>query len=262
MEINKLYNQNCLTTMRLMPEGFIDLTVTSPPYDALRDYKGFKFPFKHIARQLYRVTTEGGVVVWVVADQTINGSESGTSFRQALFFMECGFRLHDTMIFKKSNFVPLTHNRYEQCFEYMFILSKGKPKAVNLLKEKTSQPGYISKLDSHKEDTSGNYAMRKRKNKYVTGEFKIRPNLFEYACGNQESSFHVAPFPDDLAAEQIFSWSNEGDLVYDPFAGSGTTIKMAHQYKRNWIASEISEEYCNSINKRLIPYLTQKTIFD
>lgn len=261
MELNKVYNENCLSTMQRMSSCFVDLTVTSPPYDSLRDYKGFKFPFKHIARSLFRVIKEGGVLVWVVSDQTINGSETGTSFRQALFFMECGFRLHDTMIFKKSNFVPLTHNRYEQCFEYMFVFSKGKPKSVHLLKEKSSQPGCVLKLNNHKEDSSGNYAMRKRNNKYTTGEFKIRPNMFEYATRNQEASFHVAPFPDELAAEQICSWSNEDDIVYDPFAGSGTTLKMAHIYKRLWIGSEMSSEYVSGINKRLKPYLDQQILF-
>lgn len=247
--------------MKQMPDCFIDLTVTSPPYDGLRDYKGFKFPFKHIARHLYRVTKQGGVLVWVVADQTVNGSETGTSFRQALFFMECGFRLHDTMIYKKSNFVPLTHNRYEQCFEYMFVFSKGKPKTVNHLKDKSKTAGDITKTESHKTESSGNYAMRKRKHKYVTSDYKIRPNIFEYATGNEEAHFHVAPFPELLAAEQIHTWSNEGELVYDPFAGSGTTIKMAHAYKRNWIASEMSSEYCEGINKRMEPYLNQTSLF-
>lgn len=261
MEINKLYQENCLITMNGMPGNFIDLTVASPPYDKARNYKGYKFPFKHIARHLYRVTKEGGIVVWVVNDQTVNGSETGTSFKQALFFMECGFRLHDTMIFKKLNFVPLTHNRYEQSFEYMFVFSKGKPKTVNLLKEKSVSSGSTSKTDYHKIDSSGNYAMRKRKHKYTTNDLKIRPNIFEYATGDQESSFHVAPFPEKLASEHIITWSNEGDLIYDPFSGSGTTLKMAHIYKRNWLGSEMSKEYAEGIKKRMEPYILQKRLF-
>jgi hypothetical protein len=144
MEINKIYNENGLHTMQRMPDNYIDLTVTSPPYDNLRVYNGFKFPFRHIARQLYRVTKWGGVVVWVVADATINGSETGTSFSQALFFKEVGFRLHDTMIYAKENPIPLTHNRYEQQFEYKFVFSKGKPKTFNPLKERCLTNGHYN----------------------------------------------------------------------------------------------------------------------
>ena len=133
MEVNKIYQENCLDTMARMPDGFVDLSITSPPYDNLRSYKGFEFPFEDIAKELYRVTKQGGVVVWVVGDATIKGSETGTSFKQALYFKEIGFNLHDTMIYRKSNRPPLNHSRYEQEFEYMFIFSKGKPKCVNLI---------------------------------------------------------------------------------------------------------------------------------
>ena len=262
MEINKIYNENCLETMKRMDDCFIDLTVTSPPYDGLRDYNGYSFPFEDIAKELFRVTKDGGIVVWNVSDSTIKGSESLTSFKQAIFFVEvCGFRLHDTMIFEKKNFVPLTHNRYEQCFEYMFVLSKGRPKTTNLIKEKSVSFGSNSNTKNHKEDSSGGYAMRKRDHIYKTSEEKIRKNIFAYATGNRESGKHVAPFPQKLAAEHIISWSNKKDLVYDCFMGSGTTAKMAHIYKRNWIGSEISKEYTDLSNKRLKPYLTQTTLF-
>jgi len=261
MEINKIWNENCLDTMAKMPDNFIDLTVTSPPYDNLRDYKGYSFDFESIAKELFRVTKKGGVVVWVVGDATINGSETGTSFKQALFFMECGFNLHDTMIYQKKNFVPLTHNRYEQCFEYMFILSKGKPKTTTLIKDNSKSIGLSNKTDGHKTDSSGSYAMRKRKYTYITNDKKIRINIFSYSTGNIESGLHIAPFPEDLARDHIYSWTKENDLVYDPFMGSGTTAKMAHIYKRNWIGSEISKEYCELAEKRLKPYLTQPTLF-
>ena len=126
-----LFNESNLDTMKRMPDNFIDLTVTSPPYDGLRTYNGYSFPFENIAKELYRITKDGGVVVWVVGDATVKGSESGTSFRQALYFKEIGFNLHDTMMYRKINYIPLTHNRYEQEFEYMFIFSKGKPKTFN-----------------------------------------------------------------------------------------------------------------------------------
>ena len=127
MEVNKIYNENCLDTMTKMPDNFVDLTVTSPPYDSLRVYNGYSFDFEAVAKELFRVTKQGGIVVWVVADATTKGSETGTSFRHALFFKEIGFNLHDTMIYAKNSYMPLTHNRYEQAWEYMFVLSKGRP---------------------------------------------------------------------------------------------------------------------------------------
>ena len=141
MELNKIYNENCLETMAKMPDNFIDLTVTSPPYDNLRNYNGYDFDFESIAKELFRVTKQGGVVVWVVGDATINGSETGTSFKQALYFKEIGFNLHDTMIYRKLNPIPLTHNRYEQAFEYMFVFSKGKPKTTNIIKDRKNNWG-------------------------------------------------------------------------------------------------------------------------
>ena len=143
MEINKIYTENCLETMARMPNGFLDLTVTSPPYDNLRSYNGYIFDFEAVAKELFRVTKTGSVVVWVVGDATIKGSETGTSFRQALFFMECGFNLHDTMIWEKTNPIPLTHNRYEQHFEYMFVFSKGSPKTFNPIKIPCATKGQI-----------------------------------------------------------------------------------------------------------------------
>src|SRR5690606_22216072 len=134
MKINEIYNENCLNTMAKMPDNFIDLTVTSPPYDDLRTYNGFELDWQNLITELYRTTKQGGVVVWVVGDATQKGSETGTSFKQALFAMECGFNLHDTMIYQKST-PPLTHNRYEQNFEYMFVWSKGNPNTFNGLRE-------------------------------------------------------------------------------------------------------------------------------
>jgi len=145
LEINKCYNENCLDTMKKMPDSFIDLTVTSPPYDNLRTYNGYSFDFEAVAKELYRVTKQGGVVVWVVGDATIKGSETGTSFRQALFFKEIGFNLHDTMIYHKTN-APLTHPRYEQEFEYMFIFSKGRVNTFNGIKDKKNI-SFLEKLE-------------------------------------------------------------------------------------------------------------------
>ena len=105
MKLNTIFNEDCLNTMRAMPDGVIDLVITSPPYDDLRNYKGYSFDFESIAKELFRVVKEGGVVVWVVGDATVDGSETGTSFRQALFFKEVGFNLHDTMIYMKNKII-------------------------------------------------------------------------------------------------------------------------------------------------------------
>lgn len=249
MTHNTIHNENCLETMRRMPDGFIDLTVTSPPYDNLREYKGYTFPFEDIARELFRVTKEGGVVVWVVGDATINGSETGTSFRQALFFMECGFRLHDTMIYQKNSSAYPSNDkssRYTQIFEYMFVLSKGNPKTVNLICDKRNKWAGHSSFD-------GKVACVK--------DFSPRENIWKYTTSFNDSTEHPAVFPEQLAADHIYSWSNEGDIVYDCFAGSGTTAKMAHLMKRKWILSEISREYCELSRKRLEPYLKQLMAF-
>jgi len=251
--LNKVHNENCLETMVKMPDNFIDLTLTSPPYDGLRTYNGYSFDFESIAKELYRVTKKGGVLVWVVGDSTLKGSESGTSFRQALFFKEIGFNLHDTMIYQKINYVPLTHNRYEQSFEYMFILSKGKPKTFNPIRIPCKHAGKVEKYGLERRQNHGaNHAMRL----YGETEFKatkadkIAPNIFPYSVGKEKTG-HPAPFPEKLAQDHILTWSNEGDIIYDCFAGSGTTSKVSIINNRKWLASEVSEDYCDLINNRV-----------
>lgn len=268
MEINKIYCESNLVTMSRMPNEFVDLTVTSPPYDGLREYNGYSFPFEQIAKELFRVTKKGGVVVWVVSDQTINGSESGTSFRQALFFMGCGFKLHDTMIYKK-NTMPLNHNRYEQDFEYMFIFSKGKPKTFNPILINSKWFGIDGDREGQKFEMHRVKGKRKRsgKNRTNVKPKKIKGNIWEYNVGSGHSTpdeiafKHPAIFPEQLANDHIISWSNEGDLVFDPFCGSGTTPKIAHIQKRKWIASEISPEYVKISETRISKYINQLTIF-
>lgn len=263
MDTNKIYNENCLDTMKRMPDNFIDLTVTSPPYDNLREYKGYSFDFETIAKELYRVTKVGGVVVWVVGDATVNGSETGTSFRQALFFKECGFNLHDTMIYQKANPMPLNHNRLDQCFEFIFCLSKGKPAKFNPIFNRCISVGNIkNRSQETKSAIDKNSASRKRNENTIVKDKRYKTNILKYSVGiESESGMHPAIFPEELAKEQIYLWSNEGDLVYDPFTGSGTTLKMAHLQKRKWIGSEISSEYTELANKRIAPYLTVQQLF-
>ena len=246
MEINKIYNENCLDTMARMPDNFIDLTVTSPPYDNLRTYNGYSFDFESIAKELFRVTKQGGVVVWVVGDATINFSESMSSFKQAIYFNSIGLNLLDTMIYYKQNYAPAypTLRRYANQFEYMFVFCKGKPNTFNpIQKEKVRNKE--EKVAYRQKDGS-----LKRKTKEKGRETKDASNVWEFAVGGNLTG-HPAIFPEQLANDHILSWSNEGDLVYDCFMGSGTTAKMALVNKRNYIGSEISREYCEIAENRV-----------
>lgn len=240
-------NGDSAEVLKQIQDGSIDLTVTSPPYDSLRTYNGYSFDFERIAQELYRVTKPGGVVVWIVSDATVKGSETGSSFRQALFFKECGFNLHDTMIYASEK-PPLTHNRYEQKFEFMFVLSKGKPKTFNGLTEPARQAGLVSRTRTFRQ-TGESLSALNEQTKPVAAE-KLRGNIWTYATGKNSSTTdtcafkHPAIFPEALVRDHVLSWSKEGETVLDPFVGSGTTGKIAIQEARRFIGIEISEEYC------------------
>jgi len=242
---------NCADILKDLDDGIVDMVLTSPPYDNLRKYNSYVFDFNRIASELYRVVADGGVVVWVVGDATHNGSETGTSFKQALGFMDIGFNLHDTMIFQKINPIPLTHNRYEQAFEYMFILSKGKPKTFNPITE----PCKTSGAYTHRRNTGRveEAATRNRDEVTVTNETKYKDNVWSYVLGSRkgETGNHPAAFPEELARDHIISWSNPADLVLDPMCGSGTTAKVCKQLGRRYIAIDISDKYCRITRKRL-----------
>ena len=249
--INTVITGDCLEVMKDIPDNSIDLVVTSPPYDNLRAYKGYVFDFSNIAKELYRVTKQGGVLVWVVGDATVDGSETGTSFRQALYFKQMGFNLHDTMIFKKANPIPLTHNRYEQAFEYMFVFSKDRPKTFNPICDRTLTSGsYTHRRNTGrvKEASTGN-----REETTVTKETKYKINIWEYVLGSVagETGHHPAPFSEKLAEDHIVSWSNPNDIVMDIFSGSGTTCKMARKNERRYIGIDVSEEYNQIAKERL-----------
>jgi len=247
LELNKIYNMDCLEGMKLLDDKSIDLTVTSPPYDNLRTYNGFTFDFEGIAKELYRVTKQGGVVVWVVGDATINGSETGTSFKQALYFKEIGFNLHDTMIWQKTNPMPkIKTKRYFDVFEYMFVFSKGTPKTFNpiLVDCKFGGKQYTSTCKN-----IGGENGRTKKD-FTLNNQRFKNNIWEIAIAQNKTS-HTAVFPEAIANDHIISWSNKGDTVLDPFMGSGTTGKMAYQNNRNYIGFEISSEYCDIANKRI-----------
>lgn len=256
--LNKIHNLDCENGLKMLQENSIDLTVTSPPYDNLRTYKGYieKWTFekfKKIAKELYRVTKQGGVVVWVVGDGTIKASETGTSFRQALYFMEVGFKLHDTMIYEKNNPVPQADKtRYTQSFEYMFVFVKGKISTVNRLVEPCLHTGKVhygkNKLNEENCDRKIDRAVK---------QYKPLRNIWRYNVGNNQSAKNKvacgvpAIFPEQLAKDHILTWSNEGDVVLDPFTGSGTTAAVCQMLNRNYIGFEICEEYCQIAKQRL-----------
>lgn len=251
----KIVQGDCLELMKTLDDCCIDLTVTSPPYDNLRTYNGnisqWSFDkFKEIAKELYRITKDNGVVVWVVGDATINGSETGTSFKQALWFKECGFNLHDTMIYQKPP-VPFDPkcNRYWQCFEYMFVFSKGKPNC-NYIKEPCKMAGKQKIGDYGQKRVDGtNRKDRCNSNRIIKNE-KVKSNIWFFTHGKRVHG-HPAQFPEQLANDHIISWSNEGDTVFDPFLGSGTTGKMAILNNRNFIGFEIDKDYFNIAKERL-----------
>jgi DNA modification methylase len=234
--------------LKFFTSDSVDLVVTSPPYDNLRNYNGYTFKYQAVARELFNVMKPGGVVVWVVGDATINGSETGNSFRQALYFMECGFRLHDTMIYRKDNFIPLTHKRYEQEFEYMFCFSKGAPKTFNPIMIETRTNGAQNLQRKGYGFKEG--AFRRRDEVVAIKETKQHGNIFSYSCGASGVN-HPAVFSEDLARDQILSWSNPNDLVLDPFSGSGTVAKVSKEYGRHYIGIEISDEYCIASRRRI-----------
>ena len=257
MKTNIIYNEDCLSTMKRFPDSSIDLVVTSPPYDDLRIYNGFSFDFVSVAKELYRITKKGGVIVWVVGDTMKNGNKSLTSYRQCLYFQALGFNVYDVMIYQKAGGSPPHRNRYNSCFEYMFVLSKGKPKSINLLKDRINKnAGQYNYTQVKRREPDGTIGQRKAKPRTIVPLTSVRQNIWYYAAGfnngtKDKIAFnHPAIFPERLAADHIHSWSNEGDIIYDPFAGSGTTIKMALQDNRLAIGSEISSEYCEIIKIR------------
>ena len=250
----KLHLGDCVEVLAGMPENSIDLTVTSPPYDSIRDYKGYSFNFQETAMELFRVTRAGGVVVWVIGDQSKDGNETGTSFRHALYFKEIGFNLFDTMIYLKPPRGAIgSVKSYWQSFEYMFVFSVGEPKTINLLRDRPN-----------KEIRSGDTGTtRKRdgalvnKNRSGYDMFGKRTNVWEYHTGKGHSTkdevafSHPAIFPEKLAEDHILSWSDKGDTVLDPFMGSGTTGKMAVIHQREFIGIEISPEYMEIAKERV-----------
>lgn len=264
----KLIKGDCLEKMdELIEKGIkIDLTITSPPYDDLRSYNNslkWNFDiFKKVADRLYDITTNGGIVVWIVGDKTKNGSETGTSFEQALYFKEIGFNIHDIMIYS-SDKPPLSHNRYEQKFEYMFILSKGKPKTFNPIMEECKYAGTNKRARTFRHTGE---ELEETHNKGNVKDEKIKGNIWFYSTGYNKSTKdkiafkHPAIFPEQLVQDHILTWSNEGDLILDCFMGSNTTGKIALKNNRRFIGIEKVDEYFDISKERVNIYIKENNL--
>ncbi len=255
LPIDQLFCEDCRDTLERLPPDCIDLVVTSPPYADMRAYHGYSIDLPGIISGLWKVVKPGGVVVWITADKTVQGDETGDSLRQALAFKEQGFQLWDTMIFEKEVRGATGNNRgYWQVWDYMFVFSKGAPKTINLLMDRPN-----------KEARKGDRGTKRLSN----GELKSiqrggysaygrRTNIWKYKVGKGHSTKdaiafqHPAIFPEALARDHILSWSNAGDVVYDPFMGSGTVAKMAKLAGRHYLGSEVSAAYCAIARERVV----------
>ena len=268
--IDQIFEGSVPAILHEFPENAVDLTVTSPPYDHLRGYDHQpEWDFQGTAVELFRITKPGGVVVWVVGDATVHGSETGSTFRQALFFMDVGFRLHDTMIYHKTNPTPLNHNRYEQSFEYMLVLSKGRPATFTPIRVPVEKVRPVQKDVHHQRNhLHGTYNLRGNSRRGGNAT-KIKGNIWSYSVGkwvstkDEEAFAHPAIFPEGLASDHILSWSRPGELVLDPFCGSGTTCKMAMLLDRHFIGIDISAKYVAFAQQRIErarAYMAQKCL--
>jgi len=265
LELDKIYNMDCIEGMKQIDDDGIDLVITSPPYDSLREYNGYNFNFIKTALELYRVIKTGGILVWIIGDSVKDGSETLTSFKHALIFKEIGFNLHDTMIYEKNAFPFPDKTRYSQVFEYMFILSKGFPKTTNIKQIPTKLSNRIKNKTSCYRTPNGNT----KPMKYETGKgLRNKKNVWCYEVGymkttkDKDAYKHPAMFPEKLVKDHLLSWSNEEDIVLDPFLGSGTSCLTAWKYNRHFIGFEINPEYYDLSMKRLSKVKNQKRLIN
>lgn len=251
----KLLQGDCSELMKDIPDKYVDMILTSPPYDDIKNYNNslnWNFEiFKRVADRCYSILKDGGVIIWVVADKTNNGSESLNSFKQAIYFKDIGFNLHDTMIYRKLNYTPLTHRRYEQEFEYIFCFTKGKPKTFNPIKIPCKWAGTETwgKSSFYKTNDDNLTQIPKK----IIDDKKIKGNIFEYRTGSTKTGKfkHPAMFPLELAEDMINSWSNEENIILDMFMGSGTTGVACKNLNRDFIGMELDDKYFNIAKERI-----------
>lgn len=247
-----LHLGDCLEVMRTLADNSVDACVTSPPYDSLREYNGApKLEFIPIAREIFRVIKQGGVVVWIVADQTINGNETASSFAQAIEFKKIGFRLHDTMIWDKGISPFQDRNRYINSFEYMFVFSKGSPKTANIIRDRKNKYfGFKIHGTARQKNGKTKELSEIQKSKTVK-EYGSRLNIWKVTPEKNNRTGHPAVFPQILAEDHIKTWTNSKEVILDPFMGSGTTGIAAKKLDRDFIGIEISTEYFEIAKKRI-----------
>lgn len=255
-----IVNDDCLNHLPTMEKKSVDITVTSPPYDSLRNYEDSLDWGQHIwepvIEQLYRVTKKGGVVVWIVSDGTEKGSRTGTSFKQALHAKECGFNLHDTMIWQKTSYVPYYPKvkRYDPSFEYMFIFSKGQPKTFNPIKDRPKAKRTKDRGKTKQKFSKGDGTKQYKENTDNGSDFVKRTSIWTQNTVRKKSKGHPAVFPKKLVLDHLETWSEPGDLVLDPFMGSGTTGLVALDSGRDFIGIEKVTEYYESAFSEFADY--------
>lgn len=248
----KLLNGDCIKVLDTIPECSVDLIVTSPPYDDLREYNSV-IDYDALIPKLYKVLKDGGVVVWNVNDRVKDGTKTLSSFKQALMFKEKGFLVNDVMIWEKTNPIPqVKQPRYDQCFEYMFIFSKGRPKTFNPIMVRCSHAGEHS--DSCKTLTPD---VSRTKKDIIINDFKKDRNIWKFNVANNKTK-HPAVFPIELPLRHIKTWTNENDVVLDPFMGSGTTGLASLSLNRSFIGIELDEEYFNISKERVNNLMIEK----
>lgn len=258
--LNKIFCADNIQFCReKIPSNSIDMIMTSPPYDSLRTYKGFEWNFEGLTHELYRILKVGGVVVWVVNDAVVNGRKTLTSMRQAIYFVDyAGFNMWDVMGYCKEapQPIPASMKRYSSAYEYTFVLTKDiSPKTFNPIMEKTKWAGLVSSTGFRQP----NGDVRNTRMQKINDE-KIKSNLWFYGVGFNQTTTdkfafdHPAMYPEELVKDHVISWTNPGDIIYDPFMGSGTTAKISMMLGRNFIGTDISEEYCKIARKRVEIY--------
>lgn len=257
---NQIICGDSALVLKTFPDNCIPLTICSPPYDKLRANNEYKaeFDFETIAKELLRVTKPGGVLVWVVGNMVLphGQGETDTAEQQIINFKRFGWIKHDTMIYVKDSRYP-EKTRYRQAWEYMIVFSKGEPVVKNLLKDHKTVSYYNHKWRKNHAGNRQEDGEIKAHNDYEVQPFATRENVWFYHNGYLKTTpdkiayEHPAIFPDKLAQDHIKSWSNEGDIVLDCFAGSGTTLKAAAKLRRKYIGIEKSQEYIEIAKKRL-----------
>lgn len=264
-ELNEIYCIDCVEGMKKIPDNSVDIVVTSPPYDGIRDYNGFNFDLHETGRGLIRILKEGGIVAMVIQDQTKNFGKTLTSFKTIIDWCDnIGFKLFECVIYRKHGSEGAWWtNRFRVDHEYMPIFLKGeKPQYFN--KENLKVPS----IHGGKVMTgSGSRRTDGKTNARVTrpiNTMKCRGTIWNYLMAGDKDPIkrqHPAPFPDQIPLDFIECFCPPGGVVLDPFMGSGSTAVAAKKLNRKYIGFDTSEEYIKIAHARLRNTETQLKVF-